>query len=133
MREIKFRAWDKTNKRMMVFGKFWICEIYKSLAWNICDYSKNENDGKYFLDWDIDNLEIMQFTGLLDKNGVDIYEGDIFNIGDSNIKYMVDWFDCGLKGRQLGNKSWVGLDYWRELIEIVGNVHQHPDLLKERT
>lgn len=50
--------------------------------------------------------------------------GDKFNLGDNRIIYTVVWQDSGLRGRQGGNQSIVGLDYWQERIEIIGNVHE---------
>lgn len=68
-----------------------------------------------------------QFTELKDKS---IFEGDIFHLGDPNIKYVVEWFDCGLKGRQIGNMSSVGLVHWEHSIEVIGNIHKNPELLE---
>jgi uncharacterized phage protein (TIGR01671 family) len=121
MREIKFRAWDKKKKKMF--------------------------DWKYFLDWcDIDHLfgnlgienkrtnipdfEVMQYTGMKDRNGKEIYEGDIYHQGDKNILYVVEWLDTGLMGKQKGTNSYAGLSYWKDKIEVVGNIWDNPELLE---
>jgi uncharacterized phage protein (TIGR01671 family) len=94
-------------------------------------------NGKLFYD----NLEIIavqktmgcaisQFTGLLDKNGKEIYEGDIITNGDRNIKYIVEWYDCGLRARQYNNDSYIGLAYWQDRLEVIGNIYENKELLE---
>ena len=69
MRPIKFRAWDKENKQMS-----WPFTLYDTPTWEA-------HDGGYtLLDEDFAQAPIMQFTGLLDKNGKEIYEGDLIKI-----------------------------------------------------
>ena len=114
MREIKFRAWDKENKRMLMSG------IYYSLDGRIIW----AGGGKF-------NGTLMQFTGLKDKNGKEIYEGDTVRATKernyySGIVRFIDGFfglesDAGLRTLQ-----W----YHDFELEIFGNIYEKPELLK---
>lgn len=141
MREIKFRAWEPVNKEMH----------YLDLA--LCDYKNGacrlvlplKKQGISYTMMNLDAVDVMQYTGLLDKNGKEIYEGDIikvtgeFAIDDYGIVkwsqqeddytyhcgFMVDW--------QEEVKRRSHLSFWanhRE-IEIIGNIYENPELLKE--
>jgi hypothetical protein len=71
------------------------------------------------------------FTGIYDKKGNPIYEGDIYHQGDKNIKYVVVWHDSGLIGKQCGSSSYAGLEYWKDKIEVIGNIYENADLIKK--
>ena len=74
----------------------------------------------------------MQYTGLKDKNGVEIYEGDIVKAKG----YYQDWFIIEWLGNSFelcDNKDGFLGDYltdedW-EALEVIGNIHEHPELL----
>ena len=112
-RKIKFRA--RNNK----------CWIYFDAiinGWVIL----NENGGMA----KINPETVGQYTGLHDKNGKEIYEGDIVTNRDKNIKYIVEWYDTGLRARQYKNKSYIGLEYWKDVLEVIGNIYDNPELLE---
>jgi len=110
MRTIKFRVYDKYNK----------CIDY--------DFSVGEFNT---LNEEIENMEddfrLMQFTGLLDKNGKEIFEGDwLVSAEDSSIGGSAVFYDYG----QWQPFSYLG-SYNGKEYEIVGNVHENPELLEK--
>lgn len=136
-REIKFRAWDKKDKRMINIARFDFAD------WSIYTHLFGKP---------IDGLdcEIMQYTGLQDKNGKQIYEGDIVKDDDTisairyeqeNARFVID--DYGTKGSLMeygfdedaggyGIVDTNGFDDFYDIsdkIEIIGNIHENPELL----
>jgi len=107
MKTIKFRAWDKTNKTF--------------INWNGVRFSELNS----FIN---DLYELQQFTGLTDKNGKEIYEGDIVECGDwvpdahclNTWETIVKW--------DIDTASFVGVD--GEENRVIGNIYENPNLLE---
>ena len=114
-REIKFRAWHK-------FLKLWIASGSISL------------NGKYS-EANSDEIVLMQYTGLKDKNGKEIYEGDILKRENDRYYYSVHYgtLAFGLSQHRedgIFASSWEYSHNENEKAEIVGNIYDNPNLIK---
>ena len=78
----------------------------------------------------VDPETVGQFTGMTDKNELKIFEGDIYNMGDYNIRYVIVWRNCMFIGKQIGSNSYAGLDYFESEIKKVGNIYDNKELPK---
>ena len=135
-REIKFRAWDKKERKMYLFdAPFVDCE-YNRLSFS-CDWNKyNITYGDLIID--NENLVLMQYTGLKDKNGKEIYEGDLL-LGRFDVDKVEDWLWLSLTEKQKKTGEIiieVGIPgvYQNALpddIEVIGNIYENSELLKE--
>lgn len=132
MREIKCRAWDSRNKRM-------IYDVIVSSQMLLIPVTKMHGelfgiDGNEYVQVSRSAYVVMQWAGLKDKKGLDIYEGDIDADGrvicfdQPQAKYKVVAID--LYKQNAGNGGWTGLGLHRDYIDLIGNVHENPDLLE---
>ena len=130
MREIKFRAWLKYGKEIVDVEE--IDFMNEVINYIDNDYENNEQEiiGAYF-----ENIELMQYTGLKDKNNKEIYEGDIVklraNHGIGVIKYSDEWGAFIVEYIKPRPLAVLGMNYYKEDIEVLGNIYENPELLKE--
>ncbi len=106
MREIKFRAWDNIGKMMMP-------EIRNLVLPHKEEYGSI----------------LMQYTGLKDKNGKEIYDGDILKA-----QGIVAWNDVGHRWSAIDlnwndRREWHDLEYLTSPFEIIGNIYENTELL----
>ena len=133
-REIKFRAWDKTynlmNYKVQVGNTDYADKNYTcNSIW--VDYGDIKNIG--WMNADDKCIDLMQYTGLKDKNGVEIYEGDIVRVCNNNNGFFeVIFINAYVGGWVLKHKEerFLSLGARKTTdIEIIGNIHQNPELL----
>lgn len=124
MREIKFRAWLKSAKEMCEVTTVNFRERYVHLRQN------NAPDYVALLDSEV---ELMQYTGLKDKNCKEIYEGDIFRRKNGEVG-VVKYHDVSfvLDRQPLNDDAeyieWPSMYYYGGA--VIGNIHDNPELLK---
>ena len=126
MREIKFRAWHKEEK---IIGEVLGIDIlHKEI------YFSNENINCYEYT-EFKDIELMQYTGLKDMREKEIYEGDIVklraNHGIGVIKYSDEWGAFVIEYIKPRPLAVLGINYYKENIEILGNIYENPELLGE--
>lgn len=123
MREIKFRVWDKDSKKIYYQDDFIL--TFDKVGEDVYLSKNNEVTPLY-------RYELMQYTGLKDKNGKEIYEGDILDYGESG-KYKVVFSKSTFKIQKVNNSKgdlYLLEDCWFDESEVIGNIYENPELLK---
>ena len=123
MREIKFRAWDKVEWKM------WdVYSMQHDLQFIQTQWIWNRKWGS---NWKIIDFEVMQFTWLKDKNGKEIYEGDIIKDEKSKlfiveVRFMLEewkWTYTAIRPWE-EKKTWLCI-----FIEVIWNIYENPELI----
>ena len=128
MREIKFRAWVKEKKA--IFEVILIDYVTKKVTYLLerVGHLLSIRDAKF------NNVELMQYTGLKDKNGKEIYEGDILFESFGERYYKVVFENGSFRAEFEGDfeeHSFDLIDVVAQGCKIVGNIYENPELIKE--
>ena len=143
-RVIKFRAWDKKEKRMYEWP--FITHFFDEKI-------RVHKEGYGYIHIPMDDIELLQLTGLKDRNGKEIYEGDIMSVLDRDWpsgdytnqtpkEYMkkissvcevvyepTEFYLKQIKGRGYFYPQMTGITH-RDIFEVIGNIYENPELLK---
>lgn len=152
-REILFRGFNedpngkeeielngKIIKGMWLYGGY-----HKHRKINYCFKEEEPEDNiEHFIfidrqaDWNMENGiqlgKVIPETvgqGTILKNGLKLFEGDIYHHGDPNITYTVVWHDNTLEGKQNGSSSYAGLEYWSDVTKKIGTIFDKKEVSNE--
>ena len=144
MREIKFRAYHKADQRLFQVDSLRFDPYSMNLVgvveledFGIAKLQDNEFLSKKMHSWKLEDVALMQFTGLNDKNGKEIYEGDIFShpeyippvkgVVNLCVGFKDGMFQCGHGSTP---EWWVyALKNFNEEAEVIGNIYENGELL----
>ena len=134
----KFRAWD-------IKKKMWLHDLPFSKYFAVCNdgtdifYEEPAGFGDFEVRLKIGtDIELMQYTGLKDRNGKEIYEGDVLNASEAaprgdghydDVVHVVDWCDeqgCFMAKESDRINDWCFLNDYD--FEVIGNIYETPDL-----
>lgn len=124
MRTIKFRGKCKSN------GEWYFGDLEYNRADNIARIHIYDKDGYYIRQYYVDPETVGQFTGLQDKNGRDVYEGDIISYVDGLKKVNGEWIDNKhIYTVEYSGAAFIGvlgLSKVMDAVEVIGNIHDNP-------
>lgn len=125
--ELKFRAWHKKYKCYYEIDAIYFYD--KTVSYILNDYVNLEQSLEYF---NFDEVIIEQYTGLKDKNGKEIYVGDVFKIKHGYNWKKESYFEVVFSrsyGYILRNKDgdWFPLKDKSKAYEVIGNIHERGD------
>jgi uncharacterized phage protein (TIGR01671 family) len=118
VRDIKFRAWEKNLKEIIPVHNI---DFVKRML-------NTESAWRRF-----DEIELIQYTGLKDKNDKEIFEGDLIKVNGSEELDLVKYLDGSYYGvnPKYHNTLRYNLDYkTRDIAELIGNIYENPELLE---
>lgn len=136
MRKIKFRAWDKKTKKMRQVDSisFGIISIDDE-GYPVVNLLGRDciNDTDILLHREGNQYILMQSTNLFDKNGKEIYEGDILQGEEFKRPSLVEWSDvyCSMDLKLIGTTLSCIMDKsCGSRSEVIGNIYENPELLE---
>ena len=123
MREIKFRG-KRIDNGEWVQGYYLFNPFF-----NRAEIFSFDNERSYV--YEVDPATVGQYTGLKDKNGKEICEGDIVTFNNNNFKvvYKQDRYYIGWVATDEGENCYIHI--WYDDIEVLGNIYDNPEMLRQ--
>src|SRR5699024_1498735 len=134
----KFRAWDRTTNQMR--GCYGFNEMEQEVY--VCSVADDEFNGQlktvHALRRSFDEVVVMQYTGCRDKNGIEIYEGDVIKDKYDKI-WLVQWYVGAFvitnkipdsDGQESTYSYFNNLSNHHFYFEVIGNMWENPELLE---
>ena len=130
----KYRAWDSVEKKFV--EHFFITD--NGL---ICNMEKPTSDSKLLIPIEKSELILMQSTGLFDKNGKEIFEGDVVRMRNPRDRRQIGMFQVvrvanspmlGLLCKKLTTEIFNLYEHMRNYYEVKGNIYENPELLEDK-
>lgn len=127
----KFRAWDSWRNRMSVVDRIYMDTEGVRLY---------DDFGEYWRDFR--DVKLMQSTGLVDKNGKEIFEGDVVRMRNPRDRRQIGMFQVvrvanspmlGLLDKELTTEIFNLYEHMRNYYEVKGNIYENPELLEDLT
>jgi uncharacterized phage protein (TIGR01671 family) len=132
MREIKFRGYDKELNIMTYFNDDIYILQYGDILRQYIDDIDDFGNPEFSYESAKNTVELMQFTGLHDKNGKEIYEGDIVYIIPEDENGKVEWDNESARFVVVYNNIVTDFDNWYGAdLEVVGNIYDNSELLEK--
>lgn len=123
MREVKFRAFIKQLKLVVP-----VTDLYFECKEVECDLTNGQGETSVY---SINEIELMQYTCLKDKNGKEIFEGDVVITDEADGLDQVKYYKGAFYIESLSNHNF-GDELLSDLIvEVIGNIHENPELLEK--
>lgn len=129
----KFMAWDKKYKMIMTVNEI---DFEKNKVWLEADNGDHEN--RHTLTRDFNDVVLMQSTGLKDKNGVEIFEGDV--VLANGVQVTVSFGEQKYEENYGDETYYIGFNVFTKMgygmlipvkFEVLGNIHENPELLSK--
>ena len=128
---VRFRVWIKTEKRMIETDDLLDIDYEnKEIVTQQVYFENGLPDDRDIYCYDFDEIELMQSTDMVDKNGKEIFEGDIVKC--SGLLGTIESFKAMWICSFVKYNNYQKVGFFAQEIEVVGNIYENPELLEDK-